>query len=865
MKRAILMLGAALTAGAQTIPGRYIVEFQTEPAARVSAAKKARFSAKDVDVAARRAQIQAEHASAIDAIHSLGGTIVGRYDTAFNGLAVKIQDSAVAQLKALPGVTAVVPDKKHKPALDHAVIVHRITDVWAALPGGQASAGAGIMIGMLDIGIDGAHPGFQGFTTPIPTGFPIGCDYGVDAMGDLTTCVSSPAELANTNNKLIVSRDYTGTGGVDVDGHGTGTSMIAAGVTNQATYDYYLTDGTILPIPIAPITGVAPGAWLGDYKVCSDASGCLDSWFLQALDDAMTDGMSVVNYSVGGPDTNYESETTDPDTQAIAAAVAGGVVVVVSAGDDGYNPNGGQSASTIEEPAVAPAAIAVGAMANSREFNYGVNVQGMPPVLAATPDLTNDVNFDDINDPVTGPMTDVATIDGTGYACAALPAGSLSGQIALIVRGGRPTACTFDSKLNNAQNAGAIAAVVYDDKPVVPLVDMELTTATLPGMFVSQSDGLNIKGQIASNPGVQATLDFSGLTQFSISPSILASYSPAGPTPSGNIKPDVVAVGGYGITPDEGLDCIVTADATINEPDPYQIYSCGTSFSAPLVTGSIAVLMAARPGLTAQQYQSLIINSAPGLLICDDGSFPASNLCDDGTSPIAALIQTAGTGQMDLLDAMSVELAASPTSLNFQTATGSSVAATIPLVMTNVSGVTDTFTVAVNPVDPTLVPSVDTPTFNLAPGASQTIHVSMAGSNLQPGTLNDGYVVVTGTQTSAATSVAYWFGVPGTSVQSISLLDQNYINGGFGSREEVPLYVRYVDAIGLPIAGAAPTVANTAGGGTARVLDVIPLGDVPGTFEIDVRTDNGAALDGYDEFTVSIGSVSLVVYIPIND
>jgi len=280
-------------------------------------------------------------------------------------------------------------------------------------------------------------------------------------------------------------------------------------------------------------------------------------------------------------------------------------------------------------------------------------------------------------------------------------------------------------------------------------------------------------------------------------------YSPAGPTPSGNIKPDVVAVGGYGITSSEGLDLMVTADATINEPDPYQI-AAGTSFSAPLVTGGVAVLMAARPGLTAQQYQSLIINSAPGLLICDDGSFPVSNTCDDGTSPIPALIQTAGTGQMDLLDALSVELAASPTSLNFQSATGSTVAATIPLVMTNVSGVTDTFTVAVNPVDATLVPTVDTPTFNLAPGATQTINVSIAGSNLQPGTLNDGYVVVTGTQTSAATSVAYWFGVPGTAVQSISLLDQNFIDGGFGAHEEVPIYVRYVDAIGLPIAGAAP-------------------------------------------------------------
>lgn len=856
MQNISLLLVASVALAAQGVPGHYIVEFQTEPEATVAAAKKMRLSMADRDVLARRAQIRAEHARSEDAIRGLGGAVSHHYTTVLNGMAVQIPDSAVAQMRVLPGVIGVYPVKSWHPVLDHAVRVHRIPDAWAAIRGGQGSAGAGVKIGILDAGIDVTHPGFQGFSTAIPSGFPIGCAYTSDTAGNLGDCVSSKIELGNTNSKVIVSRDYTGEGGADTGGHGTGVAMIAAGLTNNATYDVLLSDGaTYLPVPIGPITGVAPGAWLGNYKVCG-VNGCLTSWFLKALEDAIHDGMTALNYSVGGPVLNSSSEN-GVEPRAISNAVAAGVAVVVAAGDDGSTPDGIQAPSTIDEPALAADAIAVGAIGNERIFGYAVILGDLAPMQALLPDTSNDSNSPNLQDPVKGALTDVAGIDGNGFACGALTAGSLSGQVALIQRSikGSAGACTFDVKLNNAMRAGAVAAVVYNSVPD-ELFHMTLTTASLPSMFVTLADGQTLKSQITANPGTQVYLDFGGATGFPISADLIAAYSPAGPTPGGNIKPDLVAVGGY----DAGTgDEVLTADVSGFEPDPYQI-AAGTSFSAPFVTGSMAVLMGARPGLTVKQYKSLLVNSAPQLNVCADASVPLAGVCADGASPAPAPIMVAGSGKLDLLGAMQNNLAATPTAVNFQTASGT-VNASQPVVVTNVGPVTDTFTVTIQSLDGGISPAVDTATFTLAPGVSRTINVSLSGSNLSAGTLDDGYVVITGTKSPTATRLAYWFGVPGTTVRRISVLNQNELNGGAPARSQLSILVRYTDAIGLPINGPAPTV--TTPGTRARVLKISPLGDIPGSFQIDVQLDSGLAL-GYDEFDITVsGLPPLKVFIPI--
>src|SRR5262249_35122848 len=155
-----------------------------------------------------------------------------------------------------------------------------------------------------------------------------------------------------------------------------------------------------------------------------------------------------------------------------------------------------------------------------------------------------DVNSPNLFDPITGPLTDVAQVDGNGFGCATLAGGSLSGQIALIQRGPAVAACPFNTKLDNAAAPRALPAIRYYNIPN-DIVYMSLTDATLPAVFVTQADGQNLKAQIAASPGITGTVDFSGFTPFQLNTSdVVSSYSSTGPTNSGKIKPDLLAVGG---------------------------------------------------------------------------------------------------------------------------------------------------------------------------------------------------------------------------------------------------------------------------------------------------------------------------------
>jgi subtilisin family serine protease len=792
MTRTFLLFVAWLGVSfAQAIPGRYIIEFQTEPAAALSAARKTPFSAADETVRVRRTQIRAEHDAMEQAVRSLGGAVRNRFDTVFNGMAVDIDEAGAEQMRRMPNVRGVYPDLRHKAFLDHAVNVHKIVDAWKTLPGGQGGAGNGIKIGIIDSGIDINHPAFQGFSTAVPDGFPI---------------VSSQTERGNTNNKVIVSRDYTGLGGRDSLGHGTGVAMAAAGLNyDPKAYG------------VNPFSGVAPGAWLGNYRVIDDNGGGSSSRFLQALQDAVSDGMNVVNYSAGGPVLDASRET-GPEARAIDAAVAAGVLVVIAAG------NNGPEAGTMGTPGVVAGGISVGANNNERIFGDGVVLGDLSPFQAR---VSSDQSS--LTSQVRGPMADVTPVDGNGFACTTLNADSLKGQIALISRSvvGSADACSFDSKVNNAAAAGAIGAVIYDSVPN-ELIGMVLPTATLPAIFVTQDAGQTMKQSLASSPGLMAIMDFSSSTPLKVNSDSIPYFTSGGPTPLGGLKPDLLAVGSW-----------LTTAYTTQDPQyaPVQV-EFGTSFSAPVVTGAAAALMSARRGLTASQYRSLIVDSAPKLVVSSSGA--------------AVPPQIAGSGKLDLLRAVQNTLAAAPSSVNFKTATGG-VDGTQTLSLTNVGTDTDTFTVVVNAIDASgLVPAVNQTTFTLAPGASQTLTVRMTGSSLAPGEYH-GFLEISGTKGSISTRVPYWLGVPGSAVKFIALQeDIDFSSASLG--DSMTILFRTTDLIGMPIApGDTPQITTTAL--RARVGDVTATGTIPGTYSVDVRMGRADA-DGTNVFTITAGGVS---------
>src|ERR1700733_13253173 len=139
--RSIVLLGVlAMVASAQKIPGRYIIELTTPPAAAVTNARHARFSASDKEVVARRAQIATEHQAVESALRNLGGTVTHHFDTLTNAVAVSMTEEAAAKAAGLPNVKGVYPVSRHHKMMDQAVLVHRFTQAYQALPAGQTGA-----------------------------------------------------------------------------------------------------------------------------------------------------------------------------------------------------------------------------------------------------------------------------------------------------------------------------------------------------------------------------------------------------------------------------------------------------------------------------------------------------------------------------------------------------------------------------------------------------------------------------------------------------------------------------------------------------------------------------------------------------
>jgi minor extracellular serine protease Vpr len=785
---------------AATVPNRYIVELSADPVAIRGAVTASRGTSRALlhtpDAERRRANIRAQQAAARAAIEQSGGRITGALENLRNALLVEIPDAKAADLARLPGVKSVYPVRVFEMSLDHALPLHHVPGAWSQI--GIGNAGAGIKIGMIDSGIEIGHPGFNdgGFTAP--AGFPV-----AGALSD----------LAYTNNKVIVARSYASlfmaadpdTSVRDHVGHGTATAMSAAGVQNSGM--------------LATISGVAPQAYLGVYKVFGTPgvnNDATESAILAAIEDAVNDGMDVLNLSLG---YNVPSDpSVDPFVQALEAAEALGVIVVAAAGNNGPNPG------TVGTPATAPHAIAAAAANNDRVFAGSVQITGANPILALPGAALNSFS------PLSGPLVDVSTLDPTGLACGALPANSLNSDIALIYRGN----CPFETKLDNAQSAGAVAAVIYDNVANEGLVLMGVGEATLPAAMISNSDGLNLKRQIAASP--YATIQF--YVPLYVNPAYLACFSAAGPSVDYSIKPDLTAVGENFYTAAETLD----PAGELYNPTGYTITQ-GTSFSAPLISGAAALLEAARPGLTVDQYRSLLIDTA-------DTAYAVP-----GTQ---ALVQQSGGGFLNMLSALNATAAAVPVSLSF--GAGGSIGSTHlnltqTLTISNVGAAGDTFQISTAPRDPSApVPQFPTTSVQLDPGASVSIPIVFAADGLAPGQY-EGFIQIQGANAPVPTQVPYWFGVASGTPSYITVLNLA-ASASAGSTLTQAVIFRLTDSVGLP-ASANVSISAISGGG--RVNGISPLGGAyPNDYAISLRL---GAQPGTNVFQIQAGSVVSTVTI----
>ncbi|MBW8367530.1 MAG: S8 family serine peptidase [Arenimonas sp.] len=331
-----------------------------------------------------------------DASRRFGRSLQPRftYTHAMNGMALELTAAEASQLAGMPGVRSVSPDFKRFLQTDRGPQWIKADQVWNGTATGVANRGEGVIVGVIDSGINRAHSAFAGTGITNPLG------------GFRGYCAGTPAAC---NSKLIGLWDFTTsaigntTDPVDADGHGTHIASTAVGnafVRTAVTY-----------------SGVAPRANLIMYKACP-GTVCDGSALVASINQAVADGVDVINYSIGGPPVDpwlAVGGTINDDSEAFLAAREAGIVVAAAAGDEGPSPG------TPGTPANSPGVMGVAAATHDRG-GAGVRrdaSRGRGPVVplgVTKPDITAPGVSIIAAGRTPGDAVSVATFSGTSTA-----------------------------------------------------------------------------------------------------------------------------------------------------------------------------------------------------------------------------------------------------------------------------------------------------------------------------------------------------------------------------------------------------------------------------------------------------------------
>ena len=207
-----------------------------------------------------------------------------------------------------------------------------------------ATAGQGMKIGIIDEGVDQTHPFFSPGRLHDARRVPEGQHRVHDREGDRRARVRA-ALTAWKYADLPFDPEYSE--------HGTHVAGIAAG--DHGTPAPFFTDRRL--------SGVAPAAYIGNYKALTIPTPCcgLDGnapEIAKAIDQAVADGMDVINLSLGEPEIE---PSRDIVVKAIDGAARAGVVPCIAAGNDGDAGKG-----SVGSPGSAPLAITAAASTTGR-------------------------------------------------------------------------------------------------------------------------------------------------------------------------------------------------------------------------------------------------------------------------------------------------------------------------------------------------------------------------------------------------------------------------------------------------------------------------------------------------------------------
>ncbi|HTU67116.1 MAG TPA: S8 family serine peptidase [Steroidobacteraceae bacterium] len=532
-----------------------------------------------------RAALAAEQAAFIDRALAAAPSaeVVATLQLVLNAVVLNVDAADLPALSRDTAITRVVGVADYAQDLSETVPY-----IGAATAHAMGVTGKGIRVAVIDSGIDYTHAALGGAGTqaayekawaPLPApGAP-----AIPTVPAGTGYLAADASLF-PSAKVIGGYDFVGESWPNT---GLLPDNNPVGAPDATTFGGH---GTHVADIIAGKLGVAPDAKLYALKACSaPTSSCSGVALIEAMEWAVDpnnngetedDHVDVINMSLG---SNYGQAFDDDLSAAVDAAFDAGVFTVASAGNGSDkqfvtgSPAAASSALSVAQTAVPSDALQLMEILTPAVGNRGAIFQPWAAPLVAT-----------IQGPVfvagpTGSGKRLGCADAAGSTPFA--AGELTGKIVFVDRG----SCSFSLKIANIKAAGGILGIIG-----VVTADAPFTgaygggDASIPAYMINNADANILR---AGN----AVVRFSPSGKLSLAGS-LASTSSRGPRFDDNIVKPEIGAPGASVSAMSGS---FTGTAAFG----------GTSGAAPMVTGSVALLLEARSYLGISDIKQVLVNT----------------------------------------------------------------------------------------------------------------------------------------------------------------------------------------------------------------------------------------------------------------
>lgn len=566
--------------------------------------------------------------SVVSAAQAKGAQInvVSQYTLANNAIAVRMTQADAEIMATTAGIKKITPSRIFKLNTDRGPDFINADTAWAGeTSSGIKAKGEGMVMGIIDTGINTDHPAFaadDGFSANNPLGagnFLGDCQTDSSLCNDkligvysydVITSAYNASEFQDNPWQTALLRPKTGE---DYNGHGSHTASTAAGNTLfdtplQTSTGEAVSDGINLPFTFAQTSGVAPRAHIVSYQVCYPGgqgdpyAGCPEEAILAAFEDAIKDGVDVINFSIGGGE-NFPWE--DPIELAFLSAREAGISVAAAAGNAGPYFFSADHTS--------PWVTTVGATTHDRILSVGntsiTHFEGDGPSYTLP---YKDIKGLGFTDAVSGVFVlaenypDPDPSDGFSAASCNVPfpAGTfVNNEIVVCERGD----IARTDKAINVQSGGAGGIVLQNisysqglvaDNFVIPGINVDSSARYTLKNWINQSSEGMAKGTITAT-----TNDYSLVPEKG---NLLAYFSSMGPSRFiDNLVPDLTAPG-------------VNIYAANADDQPFTFapgasdwtMMSGTSMASPHTAGAMALLKQLHSDWSPAQIQSALMLTA---------------------------------------------------------------------------------------------------------------------------------------------------------------------------------------------------------------------------------------------------------------